>query len=76
MQSLGVRFHGGQQPGQADLEQYAAWYLASDEWAGQVAGLDEREHGRSVSSPAGADSLPPAEAVAEGRRAAAAISAN
>ena len=44
--SLGVRFSRGQQPSPVDQKQYAAMYLASDEWAGQVAGLADTPDGR------------------------------
>ena len=64
--SLGIHFRGGQQPARVDGKQYAALYLASDEWAGQVDG--PAYDGRLFTAAAGADTLPPAEAVAEGRR--------
>ncbi|MCX6032166.1 MAG: FAD-dependent oxidoreductase [Chloroflexi bacterium] len=70
---LGVRFCGELLPAQVDAQQYAAVYLASDEWAGQVAGLAHAQRGRLFTAPVGADLLPPAGAVAEGRAAATAI---
>ena len=75
LHSLGVNFRGGQEPGQVDVTQYDAVYLASDEWAGS--GTEPvSAGGKLFTAPTGVDSLPAAEAVAEGRRAAAAISAD
>ena len=73
--SLGFRFRGGQQLDQVDVTQYDAVYLASDAWTGQADGPAHAhmENGRLFTAVANADSLPPAEAVAEGRHAAFAI---
>lgn len=74
IRSLGVNFRGGQGPDQVDVTQFDAVYLASDEWAGP--GTESlRAGGKLFAAPTGVDSLPAAEAVAEGRRAASAISA-
>ena len=52
---------------------YAAWHLASDEWAEQVDGL--AKDGKLIVAAPGTDALPPAAAVAAGRAAAFAIDA-
>jgi len=49
--------------------------LASDDWSGQADRSAAAQHGRPFTAIANADSLPPAEAVVEGRRAAFAIHA-
>jgi hypothetical protein len=51
--------------------------LASDDWSGQAdrSSAASAQHGRPFTAIANADSLPPAEAVVEGRRAAFAIHA-
>jgi hypothetical protein len=71
MWSMGVRFHGGQQPARVYAQRYAALYLASEEWAAQVGRPAFGD--KLFAAAAGADSLPPAEAVAAGRRGAFAI---
>lgn len=72
---LGVNDRGGQGPDHVDVMQYDAVYLASDGWAGT--GIEPlRAAGRLFTAPSGADILPAAEAVAEGRRAAFAIAAD
>jgi prolycopene isomerase len=73
--SLGVRFHGGQQPAPVDTKQYSAIYLASEEWAEQVdrSVPEQQQRGKLFAAVANVESLPPVGAVAEGRRAAFAI---
>ena len=72
---LGVNFRGGQGPGEVDVTQYDAVYLASDEWTGP--GTEPlAAGGKLFTAPTGADRLPAAAAVAEGRRAAFAIAAD
>jgi prolycopene isomerase len=72
---LGVRLLTGRSPAQFDGQGYVAWYEASGEWAGQADNIAGAQQGRRFAAAAGADSLPPAAAVAEGRRAAFAIEA-
>jgi phytoene dehydrogenase-like protein len=73
--SLGVQFFADQSSARFDGQRYAAWYEASGEWAGQAETIAGAQVGRRFVAAAGADSLPPAAAVAEGRRAAFAIDA-
>lgn len=44
--SLGIHIRGGLQPAPVDGKQYAAVYVASEEWAGQVEISTQAECGR------------------------------
>jgi hypothetical protein len=72
VRSSSVRLHGGQVPDDVDIRECAAVYLASGKWEGREGSLDQSG---GLFRATGADSLSPAAAVAEGRRAALAIDA-